>query len=219
MSGLILQLAFVTSVAAAPLISGAPRVSDGDTLRFGPVVVRLHGIDAPESGQSCASAGGGSWACGLAATRRLEALIAGKAVTCEALDRDRYGRVVARCEASGEDLGAAMVSDGLAWAYIAYSDAYIPQQTLAQAGGHGIWAAPSQPAWEFRAARWRAADQDTPLEGCPIKGNISKSGERIYHLPWSPAYAKTVIREDQGERWFCDEAEAQAAGWRPARWK
>jgi endonuclease YncB( thermonuclease family) len=51
---------------------------------------------------------------------------------------------------------------------------------------------------------------------CLIKGNISASGERIYHLPGTNLYAKTSIKERDGERWFCTEAEARAAGWRPA---
>ena len=43
------------------------------------------------------------------------------------------------------------------------------------------------------------------------------SGERIYQTPWSASYDRTVIDESKGERWFCDEADASAAGWRPAR--
>ncbi len=54
---------------------------------------------------------------------------------------------------------------------------------------------------------------------CPIKGNISKTGERIYHTPWSPWYSRTKINEATGERWFCDESEAAAAGWRAARFR
>jgi endonuclease YncB( thermonuclease family) len=50
---------------------------------------------------------------------------------------------------------------------------------------------------------------------CLIKGNIGSSG-RIYHLPGSKSYAETQISESKGERWFCTEAEARAAGWRPA---
>jgi hypothetical protein len=52
--------------------------------------------------------------------------------------------------------------------------------------------------------------------GCAIKGNISGSG-RIYHLPGQENYDATGINEARGERWFCSEAEAQAAGWRRAR--
>lgn len=52
---------------------------------------------------------------------------------------------------------------------------------------------------------------------CNIKGNISFSGERIYHVPGGEYYDKTVIRPEYGERWFCSEAEARAAGWRKSK--
>ena len=54
----------------------------------------------------------------------------------------------------------------------------------------------------------------SPPPGCLIKGNISASGERIYHVPGGRFYDRTVIDVARGERWFCSEAEAQAAGWR-----
>lgn len=49
--------------------------------------------------------------------------------------------------------------------------------------------------------------------GCQIKGNISGSG-KIYHLPGSDSYDRTKLDELKGERWFCTEEEARAAGWR-----
>lgn len=49
---------------------------------------------------------------------------------------------------------------------------------------------------------------------CRIKGNIS-GDERIYHTPGSPYYDQTDIDVSIGERWFCSEREARAAGWRP----
>jgi len=53
----------------------------------------------------------------------------------------------------------------------------------------------------------------SPPAACRIKGNISSSG-RIYHVPASRSYESTVIDESRGERWFCTEDEARAAGWR-----
>jgi hypothetical protein len=50
-----------------------------------------------------------------------------------------------------------------------------------------------------------------------IKGNISSSGEKIYHLPGCDYYNQTVVDESKGEKWFCSEAEALAAGWRKAK--
>lgn len=50
---------------------------------------------------------------------------------------------------------------------------------------------------------------------CLIKGNISfDTGEKIYHLPGQKFYDSTTIDHSYGERWFCTEAEAQAAGFR-----
>jgi hypothetical protein len=62
-----------------------------------------------------------------------------------------------------------------------------------------------------------AAEFGPILVGCPIKGNISKNtGERIYHMPGQDYYAQTRIDWISGERWFCSEANARAAGWRKA---
>lgn len=55
------------------------------------------------------------------------------------------------------------------------------------------------------------------LPGCDIKGNISSSGEKIYHVPGQRDYNKTKISPEKGERWFCTEDEARAAGWRKAQ--
>lgn len=54
--------------------------------------------------------------------------------------------------------------------------------------------------------------------GCNIKGNISlNTGERIYHVPGGYHYTPTRIDLIKGERWFCSETEARAAGWRRSR--
>lgn len=54
-------------------------------------------------------------------------------------------------------------------------------------------------------------------DGCDIKGNISLDGEKIYHLPGQEYYAKTKINPEYGERWFCEEDEAIANGWRKSK--
>jgi len=198
--------------AVLPVFAAAQtRVIDGDTLELGGTVYRLNGIDAPEFGQTC-----GRWRCGAEATEALKKAVSGKSLRCEALSRDGYGRVIATCFANGQDIGAKMVADGFAWAFVRYSDAYTDQEVTAKAKSLGIWSGNYEPAWDFRASRWQQAQQAAP-KGCPIKGNITKNG-RIYHPPWSPWYAKTRIDTSKGERWFCTEAEALAAGWRAPRW-
>lgn len=52
---------------------------------------------------------------------------------------------------------------------------------------------------------------------CNIKGNINTRGERIYHVPGQEYYDETRISASHGERWFCSEAEARAAGWRKSK--
>jgi hypothetical protein len=51
---------------------------------------------------------------------------------------------------------------------------------------------------------------------CDIKGNISWTGQRIFHVQGQEGYAETRINPTSGERWFCSEDEARAAGWRKA---
>ena len=62
----------------------------------------------------------------------------------------------------------------------------------------------------------RLADAEPPGE-CAIKGNISRDGEHIYHVPGGRWYDRTRIRPEKGERWFCTEVEAREAGWGTAR--
>lgn len=56
-----------------------------------------------------------------------------------------------------------------------------------------------------------------PNASCRIKGNINLGGERIYHLPGQRYYGATRIDPAYGERWFCTEADARAAGFRRAK--
>lgn len=53
-----------------------------------------------------------------------------------------------------------------------------------------------------------------PDSSCTIKGNVNSSGERIYHVPGGSFYNRTDIKPEEGDRWFCTSAEAQAAGFR-----
>ena len=58
----------------------------------------------------------------------------------------------------------------------------------------------------------------TRSEGpCLIKGNVNSEGERIYHTLESRYYEATEVRPEEGDQWFCTEAEAQAAGFRAPR--
>ena len=200
---------------AGDAVAGPARVIDGDTLSIGDVRIRLEGIDAPEAGQTCKSRSGVSWPCGSAATAALERLIAGWPVRCDRRGTDKYGRTLAVCFVRGLDVNAEMVRQGYAWAFVKYSSSYVKEEAAARAGSRGIWQGEATPAWDYRQRHWDTAEVQAP-SGCAIKGNITKSG-RIYHMPWSPWYAQIRIELDKGKRWFCSEAEAIAAGWRPVQ--
>ena len=108
-----------------------------------------------------------------------------------------------------------MVSEGLAWAYVEFSDDYVGLEAEARASRRGVWQADTQTAKDYRNGVWERAVEEAPGQ-CPIKGNVNGS-ERIYHTPWSPNYETVKITPEKGERWFCDEAEALNAGWRAVR--
>jgi endonuclease YncB( thermonuclease family) len=142
---------------AEPPISGRAAAVDGDTLRVRGVRVRLLGIDAPELAQACTAADGSQWLCGEAARRQMVAMLGdGAAVVCHPHGHDRYGRVLARCESPSTDLGAAMVTAGLA---VADGD-YFHEEALASAAKIGIWAGSFTPPRQWRVAH--AVDAGEP---------------------------------------------------------
>jgi len=195
-------------------VSGTVRVIDGDTFDVGGVRVRLHGLDAPEQAQECETDQGTSFACGAWVTTTVAGLYDGRQAFCAQVDRDRYGRVVGRCQIGGEDVGARIVGDGLAFAYRKYSLVYDLDEKSAAVNDRGLHAYRVQSPAQFRATRTKGR---LPPDGaCRIKGDISQSG-RIFHVPGQADYTRTGINLAKGERWFCSEAEARAAGWRKAR--
>ena len=173
--------ALCTSTFGADL-SGRVSVIDGDTIEIHGQRIRLYGIDAPEHDQNC-EAGGKQYPCGQQAALALADRIGQRPSTCEQRDIDRYHRIVAVCQAGGEDLNAWMVRQGWALAYRQYTTAYVPDEDAARATGAGIWRGTFTAPWDWRhGQRQGAAANDNAPGQCLIKGNISASGEHIYHL-------------------------------------
>ena len=210
---LALSAATVAWPAQAQL-AGRVSVIDGDSLRMSALQVRLHGIDAPESAQTCVAAGR-RWPCGTQASRALRRRIAGRTVSCEPKEQDRHGRIVAVCRVRGQDLGAWMVAQGWALAYRHHSRDYVSEERAARSARRGIWRGEFVAPWDWRRDRRQESAARRPE--CRIKGNIGSGGKRIYHLPGGKYYERTRINPARGERWFCSESEARAAGWRRAR--
>lgn len=204
----ILLLLLYTLPALAD-IGGPARVVDGDTLSLDGQAIRLHGIDAPEGTQTCVK-DGAPWDCGRDSTVYLEQLVNDQPVVCEQTDTDRYGRVVAVCMIDGVDLNAEMVRAGFALAFRKYSLDYVEEEDEARQAKRGLWSGQFDPPWVWRASK----GESPPDPNCLIKGNIGKGGKRLYHLPGDHSYSATKIDPAKGERWFCSEAEAEAAGWR-----
>jgi endonuclease YncB( thermonuclease family) len=136
------------SAPRTPII-GRAYVIDGDTIDIAGARIRLEGIDAPESAQSCADPKGQPWPCGAAATRELANHLRGRDVTCDPIARDRYRRVLAVCSLAGDDVNAWMVRQGWAVAY-GYAGTYQSAQDEAKAAKRGIWAGTFMPPAEWR---------------------------------------------------------------------
>ncbi|WP_086740847.1 thermonuclease family protein [Erythrobacter colymbi] len=214
------------TLAAANVIEGKAEVIDGDSLRVAGTEVRLFGVDAPEYAQTCFD-NGATVPCGAMAKDALEGLIGGGVLVCVSHETDAYGRAVARCRTSGVDVGDALVSSGWATAFRRYSDEYVAAEARARASSAGIWQWDFQSPEDFRASQQIAAQQPPRTRAaapattarrsfekdgmCLIKGNHSRRGDWIYHLPGMPYYDDT-----RAEAYFCTEAQAQAAGYRRA---
>lgn len=228
---------FAPLAVLAATIAGVAKVVDGDTLIVSGTKIRLTGIDAPETDQICLDGAGNTYACGVMARDNLIRLIENNPLICSGEEIDIYKRQLMTCFADDTDLNGAMVSAGWALAFQKYSKIYVKQELEARMLQSGLWSGAFIASWD-----WRRRDAGTEILGsfavpldaqellppkqvesaslranCNIKGNISQKGERVYHMPSQRDYRKTSITEKNGERWFCSEDEAQAAGWRHAQ--
>lgn len=137
-------------VFAQDALVGRASVIDGDTVEIRGQRIRLHAIDAPESGQACRDPQGQMWPCGRRAAFALAEQIGTGNVSCRATDQDRYGRPVAVCSAGDRDLNAWMVEQGWAMAYRQYGTDYVEQEAVAEREKRGIWAGEFVPPWAYR---------------------------------------------------------------------
>lgn len=156
-AAVLLALAAVTAVLAIDrsFIVGQASVIDGDTIEIHGQRIRLLGIDAPESSQTCSDARGKPYRCGQKAALALSDRIGRRTVSCEPRDLDRYKRVVAVCSIDATDLNAWLVSQGLAVAYRRYSHDYTAQEDAARAAGRGVWAGRFVMPAEWRRTKGR----------------------------------------------------------------
>ena len=146
--------AYAPLLREAETLRGTARVADGDSLILDGERVRLEGIDAPELTQTCTRAGA-DYPCGREAREALARLVAGRAVSCESRQRDRYERVLATCAAGGVEVNRAMVEAGWAVAYGDYRDA----EAAARQAGRGLWAGSFERPQDWRRIHGGIAEE------------------------------------------------------------
>ena len=151
------------------------QIVDGNTVKFGPQLVRLFGIDAAEKGQTCDD---GRWQPGPLAKKALEDFIAGRPVTCKQVGYDaRNSRPVAQCFAGDDDLQAMLVSAG--WALVLRA----VQRTLC-ARGKGSSDAQRRCAWLIGASHLGSGARSSVLR--PRSRLTSQSALRRGHRRGEP---------------------------------
>lgn len=152
-----------------------PRVPDGDKLLIGSTHYQLWGIEAPGLHQTCDD----DWPAGQAARRALEALTRDRTVVCEPRGLDRYRRVLALCRAGGQDIAAAMVSSGLAWADVTQTRTYAGIEREAYVKGLGIHGKNCLPPTEREASvQAKAVLSHEILRGGSNDGQFGPEGNR-----------------------------------------
>lgn len=218
----------------AEILIGRAQAVDGDTLIINERKIRLDGIDAPETDQFCLDAFDQLYACGLLARDQLNKRIGVAIIVCESEGKDRYGRFLSTCYRGQENLNDWLVKQGLALAYVRYSNRYKAAEDKARIEQRGIWNGAFIAPWDWRGRRFEKTllgthatkapvsmlssigFQSQMNRDCLIKGSIDRQGNRIYFVPTHKAYGKVHMGKGIGKRWFCSEEEAEAAGWRRA---
>ena len=154
MKAVVIALSMILGINASALgesaLMGTATVIDGDTIEIHGQRIRLHGIDAPESGQGCTRPDGTSWRCGQQASLAIADHIGTATVRCEPHGPDRYRRVIAICFKRAEDLNRWMVTSGWAVAYRKYSLDYVADEEKAHRAGLHLWSSTFEMPWDWR---------------------------------------------------------------------
>jgi endonuclease YncB( thermonuclease family) len=226
--------------AVTPSLAAEATVTDGNTLVLDAVVYRLDGISAPQTDQTCVDEKGAAWTCGVDARDRLQEHVRKRDVRCTDRGADSNYRVtrIGECWVADEptSLNQWMVQQGWALNDRSAKGRFKADRDNASAKRVGLWkgcfvspedlrrvtistaallgaACPKPNNWRVREMLF--PEFPTMPAGCDIKGrSVLRSqvaGYRgIYHLPACRSYPRTR----PVHRWFCSEAEAQAAGFR-----
>lgn len=188
------------------------KVIDGDTIEIeSGQRVRYIGIDTPETVHPDIK----TQCFGAESSSKNKELVEGKRVRLEKdiSETDKYGRLLRYVYVGDVSVNDLLVREGYANSSsyppdIKYQNQLNQAQQEAQQASRGLWGSCSPNATN---------NTETSKEGCDIKGNISSSGEKIYHISGQKYYNKTVVDQAKGEQWFCSEEQAQESGFRKSK--
>ena len=176
---IILFLCLLASQGIAEVVKGKVSVIDGDTIEMHGKRIRLYGIDAQESGQSCKTKNGENYGFGKLAAQLLSKIIGWNTVTCKVRNIEHYGRAFAICSSIQQDINKRLVEEGLALAYRQYSNKYVSAEKAARKATKGLWQGDFVRPWDWLKGKRLAATRSTNKNNCNIKSNISSSGKNL----------------------------------------
>jgi len=137
---------------ATELVTGTAKVVDGDTVVIGSVEIDLHGIDAPELGQTCLSRKKKPFDCGALSRQALIGVIGTRKLTCKPVATDETGRMAADCFLGWLNINEQMVIDGRAFAQPTDDNPFLRAQKFAEARKDGLWRGTFDWPWDWRKA-------------------------------------------------------------------
>lgn len=176
-------------------------VIDGDTLALeNKTRLRLRHVNAPEI-ENCG---------GEEAKNFLTNLVEGKKIIIKEPISDQKGRMMALVYLNNDLINLKILEKGLARYH---SDNTSQSETLKKASLE----AKEKKIGIYSKKCWQTENKENP--SCIIKGNFEDKNpnKRLYYLPNCAQYQYVIVEKDLGERWFCSEKEAQAAGYKKAK--
>jgi endonuclease YncB( thermonuclease family) len=190
-------VAVLIAVVSIPSLSfawsgKAVSVSEGDTLKVlhdgKEEIIRLYGIDTPDSGQSA----------GMKAKDLTSALVAGRNIEVESKDADKYGRTIGLVRVDGAVLNEMIVRNGYAWVYHQYCDEkfcsdWVRIEGEARRQKKGMWNDEHVvPPWEWRDQDNGKTSQDKPPE--LTNGPNARATSAVDLPPAAPVQKTPVVK-------------------------
>ena len=117
------------------------------------------------------------------------------------------------CQVGPKVVGLTMVQNGYAAALPDSFPDYKEAEEQARQAKLGIWRGDFVPPWEWREGKGAEVRSSDWVRTCNVKGALGPAGERIYYVPTDEDYDEVAIDPARGERSFCSDEEARAAGW------